>query len=389
MDLVLDAIVVGLGAAGSATAWQLAARGQQVIGFDALTPPHDRGSSHGSLRITRKAIGEGEAYVPLVLRSNELWRSLEREQHASLLQVTGGLWISSPQRQAETHVANFFDNTVTAARHFQVEHEILDAPAVRRRFPQFAIRDNEIAYYEPDAGFLRPEACVSSMLAAAAHRGAQLHPGERVLHFHEERDGVAVLTERGAYRASRLVLCAGPWVRELVEPRVAALFSVTPQVQYWFEIAGDAREFEPGRCPVWIWELQERRNVIYGFPAADGAAAGVKVATEQYAETTSPGRMEREVSPERVDAMYRELVAPYLRGVGPACLRTQPCLYTATPDFHFVVDRLPGTSRVVLVSACSGHGFKHAAALGEMAADLATGSSGTLRREPFSIDRLL
>jgi sarcosine oxidase len=383
-----DCIVVGLGAAGSATAWQLAARGQRVLGFDAYAPPHDRGSSHGSLRITREAIGEGDAYVPLVRRSNELWRTLEREQGVPLLQVTGGLWISSPQRQAETHVANFFDNTVAAARRFGVDHEMLDAAAVRACFPQFAIRDNELAYHEPGAGYLRPEACVSAMLAAAASRGAELHLDERVTAFHEEADGVALSTERGTYRAARLVLCAGPWIRELVEPRIAALFTVTPQVQYWFEVDGEARAFEPGRCPVWIWELQERRNVIYGFPAADGAAAGVKIATEQYAETTSPARMPREVPAEQARAMYRDLVAPYLRGVGPRCLRAQPCLYTATSDFHFVIDGLPGTSRVVLVSACSGHGFKHSAAVGEMAAELVTGTPGRLRADGFRLARL-
>jgi sarcosine oxidase len=384
-----DAVVVGLGAAGSATAWQLASRGERVLGLDANAPPHDRGSSHGSLRITRQAIGEGDAYVPLVLRASEHWKALERETGERLMGITGGLWISSPQRQAETHVANFFDNTLAAARRFHIGHEILDAEHVRRRFPQFAIRDNEVAYYEPDAGYLRPEACVRAMLRAATRRGAEIHTHERVTSFHEEGDGVAVLTDRGAYRASRLVLCAGPWIRGLVEPRVAALFSVTRQVQYWFAIEGPVERFEPPAFPVWIWELQDRRNVIYGFPAVDGAASGVKIATEQYAHTTSPERMAREVTDDEVSGMYTSLVQPYLPGVSARCLRAAPCLYTSTPDFHFVIDRLPGASRVVLVSACSGHGFKHSAAVGEMAADLATGQEGTLRREAFALSRFV
>ena len=389
MAPAFDAIVIGLGAAGSATAWQLAARGLTVLGLDAHAPPHDLGSSHGSLRITRKAIGEGDAYVPLVLRSNELWRSLEREGGERLMGITGGLWISSPQRQAETHVANFFDNTLAAATRHGIEHELLDAAAVRRRFPQFAIRDNETAYYEPDAGYLRPEACVAAMLRAATRRGAEIHANERVTGFHEDRDGVAVLTDRGAHRARELVLCAGPWIRGLVEPRIAALFSVTRQVQYWFATEGAAGAFEPPAFPVWIWELQDRRNVIYGFPAVDGAAAGVKIATEQYAQSTSPERMARTVAQDEVREMHENLVAPYLPGVTPRCVRTAPCLYTATPDFHFVIDRLPGASRVTLVSACSGHGFKHASAVGEMAADLVAGTGGRLRREPFAIGRLL
>ena len=380
---------MGLGAAGSATAWRLAARGLTVLGLDAHAPPHDFGSSHGSLRITRKAIGEGEAYVPLVLRSNELWRELERDGVDRLIGIAGGLWISSPRRQAEAHVANFFDNTLAAARHHGIEHELLDAAAVRKRFPQFAIRDNEMAYYEPDAGYLRPEACVAAMLRAATRRGAEIHVNERVTAFHEDREGVAVLTDRGAYRARELVLCAGPWIRGLVEPRIAALFSVTRQVQYWFATEGPQAAFEPPAFPVWIWELQERRNVIYGFPAVDGPAAGVKIATEQYAHTTSPERMARAVTDEEVREMHQNLVAPYLPGVTSRCIRAEPCLYTSTPDFHFVIDRLPGASRVSLVSACSGHGFKHAPAVGEMAADLVTGAERLPRREPFAIRRLL
>jgi sarcosine oxidase len=384
-----DVIVVGLGAAGSATAWQLAARGATVLGLDAHAPPHELGSSHGSLRITRKAIGEGDAYVPLVLRANELWRALEREGGAPLMGITGGLWISSPQRQAETHVADFFDNTLAAARRHGIEHELLDARAVRARFPQFAIRANEMAYYEPDAGYLRPEACVAAMLRAATRRGAEIHVNERVTAFHEQGGEVAVLTDRGAYRARELVLCAGPWIRALVEPRIAALFSVTRQVQYWFATEGPPRDFEPPAFPVWIWELQDRRNVIYGFPAVEGPAAGVKIATEQYAQTTSPERMAREVSEAEAREMHASLVAPYLPRVTSTCLRAAPCLYTATPDFHFVIDRLPGSAHVALVSACSGHGFKHAAAVGEMAADLVMGTEGRLRREPFALSRLL
>jgi sarcosine oxidase len=382
-----DVIVVGLGAAGSATAWQLAARGATVLGLDAHAPPHELGSSHGSLRITRKAIGEGDAYVPLVLRANELWRELERDGHERLLRVTGGLWISSPGRQAETHVANFFDNTVSAARRFGIEHELLTAADMRRRFPQFAVRDDEVGYYEPDAGCLRPEACVAAMLRAATRRGAEIHAGERVQHFHEERDEVVVLTDRAAYRARHLVVCAGPWIRGLVEPKIASLFTVTRQVQYWFALDGRAEDFEAPRFPVWIWELQDRDKVIYGFPATDGGEAGVKIGTEQYAQSTSPERMARHVSEEEVRDMYTRLVHPHVAGVSSRCVRTEPCLYTATPDFHFVIDRLPGASHVTVVSACSGHGFKHAPAVGERAADLVTGRESRPGDEAFAFSR--
>jgi sarcosine oxidase len=386
MNETLDALVVGLGAVGSAAAWRLAQRGLRVVGIDAYAPPHALGSSHGALRITRKAIGEGEAYVPLVLRANALWRELERETGASLLGVTGGLWISSPARQAETHVANFFDNTLAAAARHGIEHEILDAPAMRARFPQFAVRDNEIGYYEPDAGYLRPEACISAQLQMATRRGAELRTHERVTHYHEEGGVVSVFTDRAAYRTRSLVLAAGPWIRHLVEPRLAALFTVTRQVQYWFE-TGDAQDFTAPRFPVWIWELQDRRNVIYGFPRVEGAPAGVKIATEQYAQGTTPERMERGVSGEEMRAMHAELVAPYLPGVTSRCLSAEACLYTATPDFHFLIDRLPGAHQVWLASACSGHGFKHSAAVGELVAAAVCEEPIELPRSAFALSR--
>src|SRR5688572_5547779 len=155
--MTFDSIVVGLGAAGSASAWQLAKRGARVLGIDRHEPPHAHGSHCGESRITRKAIGEGDAYVPLALRSYEIWREIESASPGEpLLNVTGGLWISSPHRQAEIHVADFFDRTVDTARRFGIAHEILDATAIRGRFPAFNVRDDESGYYEPDAGYLRP-----------------------------------------------------------------------------------------------------------------------------------------------------------------------------------------------------------------------------------------
>lgn len=369
--LLFDAIVLGLGAVGSAATYQLAKRGARVLGFDQFSPPHSLGSSHGDTRITRKAIGEGDPYVPLVLRSHELWREIEAETGADLLTVTGGLWISSGARQAETHVANFFANTLAAARRFDIAHEVLDAAQIRKRFPQFDVRDNEIGYYEPDAGFLRPEACVRAQLQLAARHGAQIHSPERVASFSEANGIVTVRTDRAQYRARQLIVAAGPWVRKFLPPEQARLFAITRQVLYWFETTAPVERFAAPAFPVFIWELQERRHVIYGFPAIDGLAGGLKVATEQYAVTTDADTLQREVSDAEKHAMHEQLVAPYIPGLGPRCVKAVACMYTATPDFHFVIDRLPGASRVIVASPCSGHGFKHSAAVGEALAQMA------------------
>lgn len=387
---VHDVIVLGLGAAGSAAAFQLAQRGAKVLGIDRHSPPHALGSSHGDTRITRKAIGEGDAYVPLALRSYELWREIEAATGSDLLTVAGGLWISSAERQAETHVANFFDNTRSAALRFGISHEILDAREIRARYPQFNVRDNEVGYFEPDAGYLRPEACVGAQLALAQRHGARLHRNERVEGFSEANGVVRVATDRGQYEAKQLIVCAGPWVRSFLAPHHAALFAITRQVQYWFDVKEPALAlYGSPAMPVWIWELQDRRNVIYGFPAIDGPAGGAKLATEQYAITTTPDSVERDVSEAEKRAMHEQMVAPYLPGLGPRCVKAVACLYTATSDFGFAIDRFPGYENVILASPCSGHGFKHSAAVGEVLAQLALDGRSRVDIGAFALERFL
>jgi sarcosine oxidase len=380
--LSFDVAIIGLGAMGAAAAFQLARRGVRVLGIDRYAPPHTRGSTHGGSRITRKAIGEGEAYVPMVLRSYELFREIEALTGQALLTETGGLWISSDKRLAATHVENFFENTLAAAKRFGIAHEALAPAQVRERFPQFAIRDNELAHYEPEAGFLRPEACVAAQLSLAARHGAHLHTGERVLRFDERASGVAIETDRGNYLAGRLIVAAGPWLRELVPLKLGTRFTVTRQVQYWFEIR-DAERFRAPRFPVFIWELQEASHVIYGFPTSDGRT--LKVATEEYGHMVESGHEEKVPEPTLAEMhrMHTQLVAPYLPGVGPECVKAATCLYTATPEFRFVIDRMPGYQRVILASPCSGHGFKHSAAIGEALADLATDRPPRIDLSPF------
>ncbi|MDQ3026757.1 MAG: N-methyl-L-tryptophan oxidase [Pseudomonadota bacterium] len=369
-----DVIVLGLGAVGAATLYQLAKRGRRVLGIDQFSPPHAFGSSSGESRIIRKAIGEGDQYVPLVLRSYEIIREIEKETGARLLKVTGGLWISSPARQAETHVANFFDNTLAAARRFKIEHELLPPAEIRRRFPQFAVRDNEVAYYEPDAGYLRPEACVKAQLDLARKHGAAIRANQRI-------DSLEELPP-----ARVVIVAAGAWVRKFLPPDTAKIFTVTRQVQYWFQVRGPVERFMPPNFPVWIWELQDRKNVIYGFPAIDGS---LKLATEQYSDATQPEPVEPRmaVSDDEKRLMYETLVAPYFPSLGPACVKAAACLYTATPDFHFVMDRHPRLGHVIVASACSGHGFKHSAAVGEALAEWAVTGRTTLDISSFTLGK--
>ena len=382
-----DAIILGLGAVGSAAIYQLAKRGSRVLGIDQFSPPHDQGSTHGDTRITRQAIGEGVHYTPLALRSYELFREIEQETGADLLTVTGGLIISSDDVTVETHVLGFFENTIAAAQAYNISHELLDASEIRHRYPQFLTGDHERAYYEPGAGFLRPEACVRAQLTLAERYGAELHRGERAISYARVGDAIELKTDRGTYGAERLILSAGPWLPEIIAEPYRHIFTIRRQLLHWFDVTAAARQFEPVRCPVFIWQFVGDRAGFYGFPAVDGPAGGIKVAAAQYETPTTPESADRSVSDVEEHAMYERCVNGRLADVGPTCLRSLTCLYTCTPDSGFVIDNDPADDRVIIASPCSGHGFKHAAAIGEAIAELVCDGRAHLDLSEFRIDR--
>ncbi|HKE42002.1 MAG TPA: N-methyl-L-tryptophan oxidase [Casimicrobiaceae bacterium] len=382
-----DAIVLGLGAMGSAALCHLARRGSRVLGLDRYDPPHTLGSTHGDTRITRLAIGEGAHYTPLAVRSHELWREIERETGAHLLTCTGGLIISSGGKTSFTHVEGFFENTLSAARQFGIAHELLDAKEIRRRYPPFKVSDDEVGYLERDAGFLRPEACVYTQLALARQYGAEIHTGETALGFDASSSAVSVATDKGTYAADRLVLCAGPWLPELIGPAHSSHFRIFRQVLLWFDIESAAQAFAPERFPVFIWQLNGKPQAIYGFPAIDGVSGGMKVATERYGAVTSPGSVDHEVSEQEIRETYGDYVGPYIQGLGARCVKSATCLYTVLQDFGFIIDTHPQAERVLVVSACSGHGFKHSPAIGEMIARWTFNGDSGLNPDAFGFRR--
>ncbi len=384
-----ETIVLGLGATGSAALCQLARKGNAVLGIDQFAPPHDHGSTHGETRVTRLAIGEGEQYTPLALRSHELWRELEEQTGSALLSTNGCLIISSRAKNSVTHVEGFFATTLAAARRYGIAHEILDAEQIRRRFPQFKVADDEIGYLEHDGGFLRPEACVLAQLTLARELGATIHTQEKVAGFEAAAGGVTVATDQARYGADKLIVAAGPWLPGLVGARLAPHFKVYRQVMFWFDVEGPLDAFLPPRCPVFIWELQGRTQPIYGFPAVDGRRGGVKIATEQFDTSTTADAAMQTVSGEEKRVMHDDYVAPYVSGISSRCLKARSCLYTVTPDFAFVIDLHPDSERVILASPCSGHGFKHSPAVGEALAELVIDGASRFDLGAFSLRRFL
>ena len=376
-----EVVVVGLGAMGSAVCAQLAMRGTSVIGIDRYDPPHPYGSTHGQTRMTRLAVGEGPEYVPLVRRSHELWREIEAQTGTRLLIQPGGLIMSRPGSW-------FFEGTRELARRFEIEHEELSPAALRARFPMFAADEDTEGYYEPAAGFVRTEDAVRAQLELARRGGAELRPGEHVLDWSASGHGVSVVTDRARYGAEQLILCAGPWLPGLF-PEGRNLFAVHRQVQFWFPIR---RGYEPLRgMPVFVWDFGGERggfvhfDGFYGFPAVDGPAGGVKVATETYETTTEPDGRQHPPAPAETAAMYRHCIETRLPWLGPDPVRTVSCLYTCTRGSRFVIDRHPGDDSVLIVSPCSGHGFKHSPAIGEAVAQWVTQGRPELDLGPFRL----
>jgi sarcosine oxidase len=381
-----DVIVIGLGAMGSAACYQIAKRGANVIGIDRYSPPHNLGSTHGDTRITRLAIGEGEWFVPFALRSHEIWRELESETGADLLTTTGGLIMTSESEHSLHGNYTFLETTIAAAEKFGIEHRVLNAREIAEEFPQFELSGDERGYFENEAGFLRPENCVATHLDLAERLGAKIHRNEQVIELEKNGNDVDVITNKGSYSTPQVIVSAGPWVSEFIQSVPPGLFKVYRQVLYWFDVSQAYESYTLERFPIFIWSFGRwRDDYVYGFPAVNGSRGGLKVASETYELATSPEVVDREVSIEESSKMYDAYVDRKLKGVGSRCVKSAVCLYTVTPNSNFVIDRLD--ENVILASPCSGHGFKHSAAIGETLADLALTGKTTIDIAPFSMDQ--
>jgi sarcosine oxidase len=383
-----DTIVCGLGAMGSAAAYQLAKRGNKVLGLDRLSPPHANGSSHGESRIIRQAIGEGEEYVPLVLRSYELWREIEEATGNKLLTITGGLTLESQKSEAVMHGRrDFLDQAIRCAEKFHIRHEILETADIKKRYPQFAVTD-ERGYFEYATGFLRPELCIEAQLYLARKHGAVVQTHETVISVETRGDAeVTIRTNRGVYSAEKVIITAGPWIGGFLPPAYAHLFKVYRQVMYWFDIREDCRAmFAPPGFPIFIWIFAKGGEFgFYGFPTLDGQT--IKIATEQFTALTDPDHVPRAVSLEEEQSMYKGYVQSRLPGISDRCRTATSCLYTVISDSNFVVDVHPDSDRIIIASPCSGHGFKHAAAIGEALAEQVIDGESKIDISSFSMRR--
>ena len=350
-----DVAVVGLGVNGAATAWRLAERGARVVALDRFAPPHPFGASQGRTRIIREAYFEGDDYVPLVRRAFDDWRTLEAMTPLPLYRRTGGLTIAPDGGIIVEQVA-------AAAERHGVDIERLNGDELRRAFPGFNFRDDDNGIYEPQAGVLAAERAVEALLAAGRRLGVDMRLGEAVRSWMPDGSGVCVRTSRGEVRAGILVLAAGAWLDSLC-PVPRPPLEVERSVIHWFEPS--SAELDTATLPVFIEEL-EGGILWYGVPE-DGL---LKVGYHHGGEVGSPDALRRDVEPDEV-RRARQLLRSLIPEAAGAHRAAGVCPYTNTPDGHFLIDRHPLQPRVVIVSACSGHGFKFAPVTGDIAASIA------------------
>jgi sarcosine oxidase len=360
-----DAIVIGAGGMGSAVLYHLARRGVRVLGLEQFHPNHELGSSHGVNRIIRLAYAEDPAYVPLLYRAYELWREMEQRVGEQLLYVTGGIDAGLPDSAT-------VEGSLRSCHTHHLSHEVLDAAALKQRFPGCGFPKELIAVFQPDAGFLLAERCVMTHVKAAQDLGAEVHYQERVLQWEASAGDVWVRTDRDRYRAERLVIAAGPWASSLV-PLLADLAVPERQVLMWSQPV-QPELFRPGAFPVFVLDVPE--GLLYGTPIFE--IPGFKIGRYHHLhQQVDPDRMDRECHPED-ERVLREVIRRYFPDADGPTLSLKTCIFTNSPDGHFIVDLHPESSRVLVAAGFSGHGFKFSNVVGEVLSEFVV-SGGTQR----------
>lgn len=370
-----DVIVAGVGGMGSATAAELAGRGARVLGLDRSSIPNEHGSSHGVNRIIRLAYMEDPRYVPLLRLAYARWRALEDRLGESILVITGGLDAGLPDSETVS-------GALASCRVHGLEHELLEADALMARFPGFRLPSDFVGVHQPQGGFVMSERAIAGYARLALADGAELHGHEAVTGWQPDGDGVRVTTTRAVYRSRRLVISAGAWAGSLL-PDLAPVLVPERQVLLWSATRRPER-FAVGAFPVFILDVPEGR--YYGFPEA--GIPGFKIGRFHHREQiVDPDAWDRAAIDPQDEAVLRAATGRYFPDADGPTLSLRTCMFTNTPDEHFIIDHHPDVPQVVVVSPCSGHGFKFASAIGVVAADLALEGASREDIAMFRIDR--
>lgn len=379
--MTYDAIVIGMGGMGSAASYYLVRRGMRVLGLEQFSIGHTLGSSHGVNRIIRLAYAEGSSYVPMLRRAYQLWRQIERSEREQLLYVTGGI-------DAGPEDGPIVSGSLKSCNEHRLKHELLDSRSLHQRFPGYRLPRELVGVYQPYSGFVMSERAIVMYTTAALRRGAEVHGHEPLRSWEVTKGMVVVRTTRATYRARRLIITAGAWANKIVPVlRRRRLAIPERQVLMWTQPKRPDR-FRLGAFPIFNMEARENGELAryYGFPVF--SVPGFKIGRYHHLrEDVDPDRMDRDCHP-RDERVLRQAIRRYFRDADGPTLAMKTCLFTNSPDEHFVIDRHPDYSRVVVAAGFSGHGFKFASVVGEMLADLAEfGRSTRFDLSLFSINR--
>jgi sarcosine oxidase len=353
-----NAIVIGVGGIGSSTVYALARRGKRVLGLERFDVPHEMGSSHGYTRIIRLPYYEHPSYVMLLRRSYELWREIQQHVGEQLLHITGSI----DAGPADSWV---FKGSMQSALEYDLPHEVLTGRQINERFPGYRLPPETMGILQPEGGFLVPERCIVSYVEAAMALGAEVHGREAVIDWEPYGEGVRVTTERDVYEADRLVITAGAWNHSLLK-MLKGLLTPERQVLAWLQ-PSKPELFKTSRFPVFNLMVDEGR--YYGFPVF--GIPGFKFGRYHHLEEAiDPDAIRREPTAQD-EQILRDFAERYFPDGAGATMSLKTCMFTNTPDGHFVIDTHPNYPQVSFTSPCSGHGFKFASVLGEIMADLA------------------
>lgn len=365
MNNKFDVIVLGVGSMGSSACYHLAKAGVKVLGLEQSTIVHQQGSHHGQSRIIRKAYFEHPDYVPLLKRSYQLWKELSEVSGEMLYTQTGLLYAGRPDGGLMKGIHD------SAERH----HISIQSGSPRKlgsAYPVLNLPDHFEIILEREAGFLSPEKCIRAYASQAEKRGATIKTNEKVLGWKTSGTGIEVSTAHGIYHAEKLVITGGPWSSQLL-PGMDKHLKVTRQTVFWIDVK-NPELFALNKFPCWLAEHEDTGEFFYGFPILPekiyGAPSGLKFAQHNPGQTVNPDAVNRNISDIEKESL-RSIVEKFFPGQFSGIRHAHVCLYTYSPDEHFIIDALPDNPRVVYAAGFSGHGFKFSSVVGEVLTDLA------------------
>ncbi|MBX3577011.1 MAG: N-methyl-L-tryptophan oxidase [Rhizobiaceae bacterium] len=370
----VDVAVVGLGAMGSAALFHLARRGVRVLGVERFGLGHDRGSSHGESRAIRLGYFEHPSYVPLARAAYENWADLERLTGETVLTKTGVLEIGKPG-------SVIVNGSAEASRLHGIPHDVIDAAEISRRYPQFTLPPDYMAVWQADGGFVRPELGNRLHVDLARQAGAEVVWNAKVEAIEPGQGAVRIVTDAGTVEAGSVIVASGPWIGELV-PTLRPTLTLARQVLCWFE-PKRPEAVAPGALPVFI--IDGAHDIAYGFP---NIGTGFKCASHYDSGILADADAARQDAGPADETRMRDFLDAYLPDAAGPLKAMKTCIYTKTPDEDFVIDLLPSDPRIVVCSACSGHGYKFASVIGEVLADLSTKGETPHDISRFDIGRL-